>query len=212
MTMDMNVEDIVDRIFADDMKYFNNLIRSKKKLGLILVVIGTVIFLAPLGLVMYGLYMGPDSALAKQISSKTVFWVTFLLMFLGISFTRYGVALRREASRMLSPGAGRYTFYSKLECPKCGFIFIRERKPNEFVGDIVDEECDSCKQKMRVVGIYAEPEKKVSPIGYLMMPMAGQTTLMAIKAAIMNMLTPFKLAFRLERRRESKEKKKESKS
>lgn len=197
--MEGDIESIVNAIFAEDVKYLNELVRSRRRMGLILMLLGMLMFFSPFG---YLIYFAPTISPVTGQPNFNVFWLIFIIMFLGISLVRYGKSLRREAAKILKPGAGTYSFFSKLECPRCGFVMIRERKENEFVGDIAEEECEACKIKMRVVGIYAEPEREIKPIGYPILPMPGQSTMLELKAAVLNALTPLKLGLRQSKKKE----------
>ncbi|MEX0568907.1 MAG: hypothetical protein Q6363_007085 [Candidatus Njordarchaeota archaeon] len=202
--MSKKVDDLVDALFARDTDFLKYMIKKRKKHGMILAILGIIIMLSPL--VAFILLADILPFLVPPITDFGSLLLIFMIAyFIGFKLVQYGIIVRKEAANILNPGAGRYVFYSKLECPKCGFEYIRERKPGEFVGDTVEETCQKCGRPMRISGIYAEPEKKIEPIGYPLVAIPGQSVTLSIKAAIMDKLTPFKLAFRSKEKNDNKE-------
>jgi len=196
------IENVLDTIFYEDLKFIRNVVSARRRLGNILIVIGFIMLLLPIFLFPAILANLASGGATTGILGQTLYLLIILLPILGYTFVKNGSILLRSIRYIKNPGAGQYRYFSKLECPKCHFTIIREKRSGEFVGDVTEEICKECNQNMIVVGIYAEPERKIKTIGYFPIPMFGQQLGSSIKALIISILSPFKLALRGRRREE----------
>ncbi len=191
--MRRKIESIVDHILADDIKFLNELVRSRRKTGYLLMLVG---FCIVIGSMSYMFLLIPIGYAKQPSIFSGTFWIVFILVAIGYTLMHNGYTIARSSRVLLNPGGGRYRFYVKLECPRCDFIVVRERRENEFVGDRAEDLCEKCNEHMVITGIFAEPERKIQPIGFPLLQVPGQSILMELKAAIMSKLTPFKLGLR----------------
>jgi len=194
--MSQNIDAILDRVFEEDKKFLRKMVSRNKKVGIILTLIGAAINIGALLALIFLLYSTPPPDPTKGL---TYMAYALILAFIGSQIGRQGTTMFREATNILNPGRGRYKYFSKLRCPKCGFTEIREKKQSEYIGMKTEDRCSACGEPMVIIGIYAQPEKEIQTIGFPLLPTPGQTITTQLKAAIMNILTPFKIAFRIKR-------------
>jgi len=192
--MTQNIDVILDRIFEEDKRFLRKIVSRNKKIGIVLTAVGAIINLGALLAIIFFAYTEPDPTRAL-----TYMIYALILAFIGSQIGKQGTTMIRESTNILNPGRGRYKFYAKLRCPKCGFTEIREKKQGEYVGMRAEKTCEACGEKMVIIGIYAQPEKEIQTIGSPLLPMPSQTITTQLKATILNMLTPLKIAFRLRR-------------
>ena len=191
------MDSIIDGIFSEDARYLRAFIKSRRKTGLILSATGMGLIIVPLVVFL----MFPTILLVEDFMKLLGYiWGLMIVGYIGVRLVQSGILMWRTAPQILNPGAGRYRFMARLECPKCGFTLIRERRKDEYVGLVVDDRCGKCMESMRITGIYAEPERKIKPVGYLLMPLPSQSIMLALKATILSILAPLKLALRVRKK------------
>lgn len=192
--MSQDMDTIIDRLFEEDKKFLKRIVNRSRRIATILMLTGVVINTGVLIFIIFIL-----SSKLDPTHMLTYMLYSLILAFFGSFISRQGTAMLRETTNLLNPGRGKYKCFSKLLCPKCGFVEIRERRNSEYVGMVTEVVCGVCGERMVISGIYAQPEREIRTIGYPLLPTPGQTTITQIKAAILSTLTPFKIAFRLKK-------------
>jgi len=187
--------DIVRYLGAEDLKFLDSLRRKRWILGIVFNIAGLGIMI---GAILYANMAGVQG------------WMWFLFgLFIGSLLMREGGVAIQESRSIAIPGGGRYKVFVKLTCsnPDCGYIEIRERKDGEYVGQVLDATCPKCGSKLVISAIFSEPEKKIKTIGMPILPTMGQVSLIRLLGYyILDLFSPFKMAFRLVKRGFKREK------
>jgi len=185
------ITEIVRVLGAEDLKFLDTLRRRRRVLGIAFIIIGfAIIGLMPF----YASFVGGGSFI----------WVLFGL-FMGSLLLREGSVALQEAKSIAIPGGGRYKVFVKITCSdaSCGYSEVRERYGNEYVGKVLDKSCPKCGGKLIVTAIFSEPEKKLKTIGMPILPGMGMQVgvLKLLAYYIVDMFSPFKVAFRFIKRK-----------
>ncbi|MCR8487648.1 MAG: hypothetical protein NDP22_04480 [Crenarchaeota archaeon] len=192
--MSRDIDAIIDKLFEEDRKFLKKIINRNKRVATILMLAGIVLNAGALLSIIFIAF----SKLEPMQTLTYTAYALFIALF-GSFISRQGTMMLHSTANLLNPGRGRYKCFSKLKCPKCGFVETREKQSDEYVGMVTETMCGVCGEKMIIAGIYAQPEREVKTIGYPLLPTPGQTTITQIKAAMLDILTPFKIAFRIKR-------------
>lgn len=184
------VVEVVRYLGAEDLKFLDSLRRKRRLLGFIFIVAG---FGVLVGVMFYVNLTGTEN------------WLWFIFgLFMGSLLMREGNVAIQEAKSIAIPGGGRYRVFSKVVCSNasCGYSEIRERRPGEYVGMVLDAKCPKCGSNLVVDAIFGEPEKKLKTIGLPLLPGMQQASLLKLLGYyIVDMFSPLKIAFRVVRRR-----------
>lgn len=175
------------RANKQDAIFIRKVIRSYRKMGLILLFSGFGLMFLTVFILMY--------LLIAKVENVWMYYALLLaILFLGSKIAQHGLSLIQLSKIIVNPGGGTYTAYSILKCPKCGFMKTREFARGDYIGKVVEDTCEICGSKMVVSRIYAKPERKIESTGIPILPIAQQSR--SLKAFILDLFSPFKIAFR----------------
>ncbi len=189
------LNEILSVLGREDLKFLNELRRKRRNTGILVSAIGAGIIIGSL----YYLYMYPNA-------TQSFFWV-FFGWILAMSIIREGINMISDASKTVSPGAGRYRVYTAIECLKCHYKEVKSYEMGEFVGKIVDKKCPKCGGDMRVAMIFSEPEKKIKTVGMPILPgMGGASSSVwgKISTIMFRLLPPLGIVYRYYSKRRSR--------
>lgn len=178
-----NSRKVIERIGWEDIK---NLYATKKRIkrdGILLMLAGIATPVLTIGVyLLFDLFIPLQYLIGILFASATVsaflFW--------------YGRSLFMDKpEQVFSPAGGRYTVFKKIKCIKCGNENTVPFESGDYVGKEIEKECKKCEEKMKVIAILANPEKRVERVGMPILPgAAGSMSLLDKLTLILDRIFP----------------------